>query len=90
MAAELFGLPVAALLERGGWGVVLLFVLLVVFGRLVPLRTHVRELAREIKRGDDLKSALDAALQTSEIESAQLNEILSFVRTSRTRTRDGS
>jgi hypothetical protein len=78
---ELAGLPVAMLIERGGWGVVLLFVLMGAVGWIIPLRTHTRELNREIKRGDDLKEALDNAQRAHEIESQQMAEILSFVRT---------
>lgn len=78
---ELFGIPAATLLERGGWGVVAVVVLMIITGTLVPGRTHTRELAREIKRGDDLKDALDKSTAAHEIESQQLAEILSFVRT---------
>lgn len=80
---ELFGIPAATLFERGGWGVVLLLVLMVMTGRLIPVKTHDRELARETKRGDDFKDALAAAQSAHQMESQQLGEILSFVRTNR-------
>ncbi len=80
---ELFGIPVSVLLENSGWPAFFLACLLVMFGRLVPATTHKRELEREIKRGDDLKEALDATIAAHAVEAHQLAEVLSFVRVAR-------
>jgi hypothetical protein len=80
---ELLGIPVGVLVENSGWPAFFLTCLLVVFGRLVPATTHKRELAREIKRGDDLKEALDATIAAHLVEAHQLAEVLSFVRVAR-------
>lgn len=77
---EVLGIPGATLVQGGLGGLGLLAILLVLTGRLIPLRTHEREMAREQKRGDDWHSAWESTEARAEERDGQLGEILAIVR----------
>jgi hypothetical protein len=77
---ELLGIPATTIVQGGLGAVGLLAVLAILTGRLIPLRTHEREMAREQKRGDDWHAAWQATEQRADESQGQLAEILTFVR----------
>lgn len=77
---ELLGIPATTIVQGGLGTVGLLAILAILTGRLIPLRSHEREMAREQKRGDDWHAAWQATDQRADEVQGQLTEILSFVR----------
>lgn len=77
---ELLGIPPAVIIQGGLGAVGVLSILLILTGRLIPIRTHEREMAREQQRGDDWHAAWQATEQRADETQEQLNEILMFVR----------
>lgn len=65
----------------GQWGIVGAVVMLVLFGLLVPVRTHNRELAAAIQRGDEWKRAAEAQDARNDAQAAQIAELLELART---------
>jgi hypothetical protein len=64
------------------WGPFGVLVLLMMFGLLVPVRTHNRELEQANRRGDDWKAAFDAADARNDAQQEQIGELLELARTS--------
>lgn len=77
---ELLGIPAATIVQGGLGTVGVLSILLILTGRLIPIRTHEREMAREQARGDDWHAAWQATEQRADETQEQLSEILAFVR----------
>lgn len=77
---ELLGIPAATIVQGGLGSFGLLSMLLILTGRLIPIRTHDREVARADKRGDDWHAAYQAEAARADEFSGQLGEILSAVR----------
>lgn len=77
---DLFGIPAGTIVQGGLGTIGLLSILLILTGRLIPVRTHEREMAREQKRGDDWHAAWEATEQRAEERDGQLGEILAIVR----------
>jgi signal transduction histidine kinase len=63
------------------WGLVGIVVLLVLFGLLVPVRTHNRELAAAIQRGDEWKRAAEVQDARNDAQAGQIAELLELART---------
>lgn len=78
---ELLGIPAATIVQGGLGTFGLLAILAILTGRLIPIRTHEREMAREQQRGDDWHAAWQATEQRADEHQEQLTEILMFVRT---------
>jgi hypothetical protein len=77
---ELLGIPAATLVQGGLGSFGILAILLILTGRLIPIRTHEREMAREQQRGDDWHAAWQATEQRADEQQGQLAEILMAVR----------
>jgi len=56
---EFLGVPWEVLLQNGGWGVVLVFVLLIAFGKLVPRRTMQDLLDVQKQRAEYFREAFE-------------------------------
>lgn len=69
------------LADVGPVGLLVIIVLLVLFGRLIPSRTHERELKESRNRGDDWKSAHDIQDQRADLQASQIGELLELART---------
>lgn len=69
------------LADIGPVGLLVIIVLLVLFGRLIPSRTHERELIEARKRGDDWKAAHDIQDARADMQAAQIGELLELGRT---------
>lgn len=63
-----------------GWGLVGVFVLLVATGRLIPVKTVNRELARADKEATDWKETAQLERKAREIQATTDDEILGLLR----------
>lgn len=52
------GIPAEVLSQAGGWGIVGIFVLLIAFGKLIPLSSARREIKLYEERANDFKEAI--------------------------------
>lgn len=77
---ELLGIPATAIVQGGLGTFGVLSILLILTGRLIPIRTHDREMLREQQRGNDWHAAWQATEKRADETQEQLNEILTFVR----------
>lgn len=76
---ELLGIPATTIVQGGLGTFGLLSMLLILTGRLIPIRTHDREMSAEAKRGDDWRAAYQAESARADEVSGQLAQILSAV-----------
>jgi hypothetical protein len=58
------------------------FIILVFTGKIIPVTTVRKLLAREIQRGDDWKEAYLASEQARKLQDGQVGELLEHSRTS--------
>lgn len=66
--------------EVGFGGIVVVVIVLIITGRLVPLPTHKRELARETERGNEWKAAHELSEQGRRAALEQNGALLAGVR----------